>query len=36
VTSLSFNWIVLLPNLGSGQIMREWWTEHQRHHGALS
>jgi YVTN family beta-propeller protein len=27
VTSLSFNWIVLLPNLGSGQIMREWWTD---------
>uniref|UniRef100_UPI0037844BBC PA14 domain-containing protein n=1 Tax=Prosthecobacter sp. TaxID=1965333 RepID=UPI0037844BBC len=27
VTSVSFNWIVVLPNLGSGQIMREWWTE---------
>ncbi|OYW76560.1 MAG: hypothetical protein B7Z37_08170 [Verrucomicrobia bacterium 12-59-8] len=26
VTSVSFNWIVLLPNLGSGQIMREYWT----------
>jgi YVTN family beta-propeller protein len=26
VTSISFNWIVLLPNLGSGQIMREYWT----------
>ncbi len=25
VTSLSFNWIVLLPNLGTGQIMREYW-----------
>ncbi|MCB1275758.1 Ig-like domain-containing protein [Prosthecobacter sp.] len=24
--SVSFNWIVLLPNLGNGQIMREWWT----------
>ncbi len=27
VTSVSFNWIVLLPNLGSGQIMREYWTD---------
>jgi YVTN family beta-propeller protein len=26
VTSVSFNWIVLLPNLGTGQIMREYWT----------
>lgn len=26
VSSVSFNWIVLLPNLGSGQITREWWT----------
>ena len=26
VTSVSFNWIVVLPNLGSGQIMREYWT----------
>ena len=23
--STSFNWTVLLPNLGSGQILREWW-----------
>ncbi len=23
--SASFNWTVLLPNLGSGQILREWW-----------
>ena len=27
VTSVSFNWIVVLPNLGSGQIMREYWTD---------
>ena len=27
VASVSFNWIVVLPNLGSGQIMREWWTQ---------
>jgi YVTN family beta-propeller protein len=26
VTSVSFNWIVVLPNLGNGQIAREWWT----------
>jgi YVTN family beta-propeller protein len=26
VASVSFNWIVVLPNLGSGQIMREYWT----------
>lgn len=26
VTSVSFNWIVVLPNLGTGQIAREWWT----------
>lgn len=26
VTSVSFNWIVLLPNLGTGQMMREYWT----------
>ncbi len=26
VNSLSFNWIVLLPNLGTGQITREWWS----------
>ncbi|MFO1481733.1 MAG: PA14 domain-containing protein [Verrucomicrobiaceae bacterium] len=26
VASVSFNWIVLLPNLGTGQITREWWT----------
>jgi YVTN family beta-propeller protein len=25
--SVAFDWIVVLPNLGSGQIMREWWTE---------
>ncbi len=23
--STAFNWTVLLPNLGSGQILREWW-----------
>jgi YVTN family beta-propeller protein len=27
VTSVSFNWTVVLPNLGSGQIMREYWTD---------
>ncbi|MDZ4401118.1 Ig-like domain-containing protein [Prosthecobacter sp.] len=27
VTSVSFDWIVVLANLGSGQIMREWWTQ---------
>jgi len=27
VASVTFNWIVVLPNLGSGQIMREWWME---------
>lgn len=27
VTSVYFKWIVVLPNLGSGQIMREWWTD---------
>ncbi|WP_395745181.1 Ig-like domain-containing protein [Prosthecobacter sp.] len=26
VSSVSFNWIVILPNLGSGQLMREYWT----------
>ncbi|MBL9131506.1 MAG: DUF1929 domain-containing protein, partial [Verrucomicrobiaceae bacterium] len=26
-SSVVFKWIVLLPNLGSGQITREWWTE---------
>ncbi len=26
VSSVSFNWVVLLPNLGVGQITREWWT----------
>ncbi|MEQ1750377.1 MAG: LamG-like jellyroll fold domain-containing protein, partial [Prosthecobacter sp.] len=26
VTTVHFNWVVILPNLGSGQIMREWWT----------
>lgn len=25
--SVSFNWNVVLPNSGSGQILREWWTE---------
>ncbi|MCF7784919.1 MAG: putative Ig domain-containing protein [Prosthecobacter sp.] len=27
VASITFNWIVVLPNLGTGQIMREYWTE---------
>ncbi len=26
-SSVTFKWIILLPNLGSGQIAREWWTE---------
>ncbi|MGV3660450.1 MAG: PA14 domain-containing protein [Prosthecobacter sp.] len=25
--SVSFNWIVVLPDSGSGQILREWWTD---------
>lgn len=25
VVSTSFNWNVLLPNLGNGKILREWW-----------
>lgn len=25
--SVSFNWIVLLPDLGTGQILREYWTD---------
>ncbi|MFN7564679.1 MAG: galactose oxidase-like domain-containing protein, partial [Prosthecobacter sp.] len=26
-SSVTFKWIILLPNLGTGQIAREWWTE---------
>ena len=25
-SSVTFKWIILLPNLGTGQIAREWWT----------
>lgn len=25
--SVSFNWVVVQANLGSGQILREWWTD---------